>query len=155
MNRRPVTRRPVARRTVTGRTGDDGSVLVLVLGFFGILVLMVAVVVNVSAVVLAKRAVSSAADGAAVSAAQALDLAVLRRGGLGASIPLDPDEAGGRVADYRALAQLEQPGLGLAVRVEGRTAVVTARRTVRLPFRLPGAESVEVTSVARARAPVG
>ncbi len=45
--------------------GDDGTVLPLVLGLTGIGLLAVALVVNVSAVVLAKRAIASAADGAA------------------------------------------------------------------------------------------
>ena len=48
----------------------------------------------------------------------------------------------------------QQPGSRLAVRVEGRTAVVAGTRTVRLPFRLPGTQPVQVSAVARARAPV-
>ena len=136
--------------------GDErGSVLLLVLGFAGVLVMLVAVVADVSAVILAKRNVASAADGAAVSAAQALDLDALRRDGLGQQIPLDDGEARARVASYEATARRSQPGLTLAVRIEGRTAVVTGTRTVRLPFRLPGTAPVSVTAVARARAPVG
>lgn len=134
--------------------GDHGSVLLLVLGFAGLLILLVAVVVDVSAVILAKRSVASAADGAAVSAVQALDLDALRREGLGAQIPLSVDDARARVAAYEARVRPQQPGLALAVRVEGRTAVVTGARTVRLPFPLPGTQPVRVTAVARARAPV-
>ena len=134
--------------------GDDGSVLLLVLGFAGILLVLVAVVVNVSAVVLAKRGVASAADGAAVSAAQSLDLDALYAGGLGAEIPLSLGEATSRVAEYEVRARGEQPGLQLALRLDGPTAVVTADRTVVLPFRLPGTSPVQVRSVARARAPV-
>jgi hypothetical protein len=136
------------------KRGDEGSVLVLVIGFAGILVVLVAVVVNVSAVVLAKRGVASAADGAAVSAAQSLDLAQLYTGGLGEALPLSGAEAAARVAEYEVRARREQPGLALAVRVDGRTAVVTGQRTVRLPFPLPGTQPVQVRSVARARAPV-
>ena len=133
---------------------DRGSVLLLVLGFAGLLIVLVAVVADVSAVILAKRNVASAADGAAVSAAQALDLDALRSQGLGEQIPLSTDDARARVAAYEAQVRPQQPGLTLAVRVEGRTAVVTGRRTVRLPFRLPGTRPVPVTAVARARAPV-
>lgn len=140
-----MTRRP---------SGDEGTVLVLVLGFTGILVLLVGVVVDVSAVVLAKRGVASAADGAAVSAAQALDLEAVYAGGLGAQVPLRLSEARSRVAAYEAHARPAQPGLSLALRLDGRTAVVTGARTVALPFRLPGTESVRVSAVARARAPV-
>ena len=133
---------------------DDGTVLVLVIGFAFILVVMVAVVVNVSAVVLAKRGVASAADGAAVSAAQSLDVEALYRDGLREQLPLNLAEARGRVATYNIQAEAQQPGLALVVRLDGRTAVVTATRTVRLPFPVPGSTgSVLVESVARARAP--
>ena len=140
--------------TRDGASRDQGSVLVLVLGFAGILLVLVAVVVDVSAVVLAKRGVASAADGAAVSAAQALDLDAVHREGLGAQIPLSPAAAGVRVAAYEGQVRGQQPGLRLVLRVEGRTAVVTGTRTVRLPFRLPGTGPVRVSAVARARAPV-
>jgi Flp pilus assembly protein TadG len=133
---------------------DEGSVLLLVLGFTGILLTLVAVVVDVSAVVLAKRSVASAADGAAVSAAQALDLRTLYAEGLDAQIPLDAGEARARVTAYEGQVRGQQPGLRLVLRLEGRTAVVTGSRTVRLPFRLPGTGPVRVSAVARSRAPV-
>ena len=133
---------------------EEGSVLLLVLGFAGVLLVLVAVVADVSAVVLAKRSVASAADGAAVSAAQALDLQALHRDGLRAQIPLSAEQARARVTAYEGQARAQQPGLTLRLRLEGRTAVVTGARTVRLPFRLPGTGPVRVSSVARARAPV-
>ena len=133
---------------------DEGSVLLLVLGFAGILLTLVAVVVDVSAVVLAKRSVASAADGAAVSAAQALDLDAVHDAGLGTQIPLSAGDARVRVAAYEEQARQQQRGLRLVLRLEGRTAVVTGSRTVRLPFGLPGTGRVGVSAVARARAPV-
>lgn len=133
---------------------EDGTVLVLIIGFAFVLIVMVGVVVNVSAVVLAKRGVASAADGAAVSAAQSLDVEALYRDGLRDQVPLSLAEARGRVATYNTQAEAQQPGLALVVRLDGRTAVVTASRTVRLPFPVPGSTgSVVVESVARARAP--
>lgn len=138
------------------RRDDSGSVLVLVIGFFGVLLVLVAVVVNVSVVVLAKRGASSAADGAAVSAAQSLDLGVLYDQGLLGRIPLSPTRARARVAAYEATAQRQQPGLqlGVVVDVGARTATVTATRSVDLPFDLPGSGPVSVRAVATARAPV-
>jgi hypothetical protein len=136
------------------RHEEDGTILVLTLGLVALLVVAVAIVVNVSAVVLAKRGVASAADGAAVSAAQALDEAALYAHGLGTEIPLSAGDAAARVAAYEADAQAGQPGLRLAVRVEGGTAVVTATRQVRPPFAVLGTGDVTVTAVARARAPV-
>lgn len=139
-----MTRRP---------TAEGGTVLVLVLGFAVLLVLMVGVVVDVSAVVLAKRAVASAADGAALSAAQSLDVEQLYQEGAGGALPLRLDEARDRVETYARQAAEQQPGLTLVVRVEGRTAVVTATRTLRLPFPVPGSTgSVRVDAVGRARA---
>ena len=133
---------------------DDGSVLVLTLGFAGLCIVLVAVVTNVSVVILAKRAVSSAADGAAISAAQSLDLAGLYAEGLDRQIPLSQGLAQQRVADYRARADDTQPGLQLTVQVAQREATVVATRQVEVPFRLPGTGLVTVRSVARARAPV-
>lgn len=137
---------------------DAGTILVLLLGFVAVLLLMVGVVVNVSAVILAKRGVASAADGAAVSAAQSLDLQALYAGGLSdGRVPLDAGEAAGRVAAYAADAQGGQPGLQLRLaRIDaGTTVVVQGVRSVELPFgRLLGFEPVRVEAEARARAPV-
>ena len=137
---------------------DEGSVLLLVIGFAGLLLMLVAVVADVSAVVLAKRSVASAADGAAVSAAQALDLDALYARGLDSGrIPLDEASAGTRVAAYEAQAAQSQPGLELVVDItpDGTTAVVRGVRMVDLPFgRMLGFEPVRVEAEARARAPV-
>jgi hypothetical protein len=134
--------------------GDDGTVLLLVIGLAGVLLVAVAVVVNVSAVILAKRSLASAADGAAVSAAQALDEQAFYARGLDGGIPLDPIEAADRVAAYRAGAAAGQPGLEMSVQVDGRTAVVRASRTLTLPLAILSAGPVTVEAVARARAPL-
>jgi hypothetical protein len=135
--------------------GDDGTILVLTLGFVAVLVVMVGVVVNVSSVVLAKRGVASAADGAAVSAAQALDLGALYEQGLGAQVPLSSRDADARVQAYAAAARSGQPGLQLWLSIEGGgTAVVEGARVVRPPFPLFGTGDVTVRAVARARAPI-
>ena len=136
---------------------DGGTILVLVLGFVAVLLLMVAVVVNVSAVVLAKRGVASAADGAAVSAAQSLDTrAFYERGLTTGFVPLEAGQAGAAVATYEARARAGQPGLDLVVGVspDGTTAIVRGVRMVELPFgRLLGFRPVRVEAEARARAP--
>jgi Flp pilus assembly protein TadG len=134
--------------------GDDGTILVLTLGFVAILLVMVGVVVNVSAVVLAKRGVASAADGAAVSAAQALDVDALYDRGLDAEIPLNYAEAHARVQAYAAGARAGQPGLQLVLALDGTTAVVEGARVVRPPFPILASGPVTVRAVARARAPV-
>lgn len=134
--------------------GDDGTILVLTLGFLAVLVVAAGVVANVSSVVLAKRGVASAADGAAVSAAQALDLTALYEQGLGAEVPLSAADADARVQAYAADARTGQPGLQLSLTLDGTTAVVEGVRVLRPPFPLFGREQVTVRAVARARAPV-
>jgi hypothetical protein len=120
-----------------------------------ILVVMVAVVVNVSAVVLAKRGVAGAADGAAISAAQALDLNAVYDRGLGPELPLSFPGADARVQAYAAGARAGQPGLQLSLQIDGGgTAVVEGVRVIRPPFPVFGTSEVTVRAVARARAPV-
>lgn len=135
---------------------EEGSVLVLVLGLFGVLLLLVALVVDVSVVVLAKRSVASAADGAAVSAAQALDDEVFYARGPVAGVPLSKQGVAQRVAAYQAQAAVDQPGLQLTSGVVAPgTAVVVATRTVELPLvGWLGVEEVEVRAEARAQAPL-
>jgi Flp pilus assembly protein TadG len=139
------------------RNDDEGTVLVLLLGFTAVLMLLVAVVVNVSSVILAKRGLASATDGAAVSAAQSLDLDELYAAGLDAErIPLSEAEAASRVAAYEAQAAAGQPGLQLSVDIslDGTTAIVRGVRIVELPFgRILGFQPVRVEAEARARAP--
>jgi Flp pilus assembly protein TadG len=138
---------------------DEGTVLLLTLGLSVVLLLLVGVVVDVSAVVLAKRGVSSAADGAALAAAQQPDRGTIesRRDALSVRLPLDPALVDDVVATYQADAADDLPGLALVARVEqADEAVVDAYRTVTLPFGgWLGVGKVQVHAVARARSPVG
>jgi hypothetical protein len=137
--------------------GDDGTILLLVLGFTALLLVLVAVVVDVSAVILAKRGAASAADGAAIAASQQLDREAVYANGLGEAIPLSPDDVRQVVAVYAERAAEAQQGLELAADLDAAqtTATITARREVRLPFSgWLGIGSVTVTAVAHARAPV-
>lgn len=136
---------------------DDGTILVLLLGFTAVLLLMVAVVVNVSSVILAKRSLAAAADGAAVAAAQELDLQALYAGGLGSGrIPLSRGQVATAVEQYERRSELGQPGIELAgdLSRDGTTAIVRAVRMVDLPFgRVLGFRPVRLEAEARARAP--
>ena len=139
------------------RDDDSGTILVLVLGFTAVLLMLVAVVINVSSGVLAKRALASAADGAAVSAAQELDLAALYAGGRSSgSIPLRRAQVREAVERDPLRVAGAQPGIDLVgdVSDDGTTAIVQGVRAVELPFgRLFGFRPVEVQAEARARAP--
>lgn len=119
--------------------GEDGSISVLVLGLFGVLLLLVAVVTDVSAAVLARRALASAADGAALAAAQEVDEDRLVREGFGARLPLDAAAVRSAVARHARGLESLQPGLRLRAEVGpgATTATVVATRTIRLPFLGP------------------
>lgn len=146
---------PVTRvRRVT--RGDDGSVLLLIIGCTAVLLLLVAVVIDVSVVVLAKRGVASAADGAAAAAAQRADVAAIRDNGLGERLALDEALVQQVVATYQQDATTGQPGLVLDASVQGgTTAVVVGGRTVTLPFvGWLGIGHVLVQAEGRARSPV-
>ena len=138
------------------RTRDEGSVLVLVIGLSSLLFALGALVVAVSAVVLAKRGLDSSADGAAVAAAQQVDVAAAGDG-FGDRLPLDPALVAEAVATYEAEERAGEPGLRLTARLEGTdTAVVDATRTLRLPLTaFLGVGSTVVHSQSRARSPVG
>ncbi len=141
------------------RTRDDqGTILLLTIGFAAVLLLLVAVVVDVSKVVLAKRALASSADGAAVAAAQQADRGSIDREGLGDRVPLDPAAVEDVVAQYESDARAEQAGLELTGQVDANdpyVAVVEARRTVTLPFvGWLGVIDVDLRAEARAQAPV-
>lgn len=137
---------------------DEGTILFLTLGLSVVLLLLVAVVVDVSKVVLAKRALASSADGAAVLAAQQADRQAIVRDGLGDRVPLDPGAVADAVEQYQDEARGEQPGLELSGDVDpddAGTAVVQARRTVTLPFTgWLGIGQVDLRATARARSPV-
>lgn len=140
------------------RRDDEGTILLLTLGFVAVLLLLVAVVVDVSKVVLAKRALAASADGAAIAAAQQADTRSIVANGLGERVPLDPAGVADAVAQYQDEAQGEQPGLELAGDVDPDdpgTAVVQARRTVALPFvGWLGVVDVDLRATARAQSPV-
>lgn len=139
---------------------DEGTILFLTIGLSVVLLLLVAVVVDVSAVILAKRGVSSAADGAALAAAQQPDRVAIenRDNALATRLPLDPSLVGEVVATYQGDADNTLPGLRLVSHVEGAgddEAVVDAYRTITLPFGgWLAVGRIQVHATARARSPI-
>lgn len=128
--------------------------MVLVLGLVVVLVGLVVVVVDVSVVLLNQRGVASAADGAAVAAAQQISETTFYGSGLGERVPLDEGQVQAVVADY---AQAVQPATSLVggTTPDGLSVVVRGERVVQLPFgRFVGGGTVTVRSVARAESPV-
>lgn len=117
---------------MTGRPRDEGSILVLSLGFIVICILALAVVVDASSVFLARRGLQAQADAAALAGAQAIDLDAYYAEGASARIRLDP--AGIRSAVERHVRR--DPGDGRLVGVTLRDDVVLVSMTdrVRPPF---------------------
>jgi hypothetical protein len=77
------------------RRCDGGQLTVLIIGYVAIAAVLIVVGVDVSKVFLARRALSSAADAAALAAAQGVDKAAIYRGagGCGGLLPLEPEVA--------------------------------------------------------------
>lgn len=128
--------------------------MLLVLGFVVVLLGLVVVVIDVSIVLLHQRGVASAADGAALAAAQRIDEDAFYGRGLQGRVPLDEGLVAQAVRQYAADVEP-------ATRLSGSTSpdafsvVVVGERDVPLPFgRFVGHETVTVRSVARATSPV-
>jgi hypothetical protein len=120
-------------RRASSVRGDDGSMLLLMLGVVVISALLVAVVVDASTLFLARMQLMSAADGAALSAAQAVDRRVLYTQPSTGSLPLDPALVGEAVRRYLTIDGDDGVQV-LGVSTDGETVRVSFRREVRLPF---------------------
>ena len=145
--------------------------MVLVIGFTALAAVLVLVGVDVSKVFLAQRALASAADAAAVAAAQGVDTQRVYAGsGLGCSgvLPLDQHLAAQRAAASLAgqRAGLRHVFVSLAApdtTVAGRTARVSLHGRVAVPFGAAlawldpghGNGQIGVTETSAARSIVG
>jgi len=141
--------------------GDSGQTLLLTVGLAVVAALLVALVVDVSRVFLADRALAAAADSAATAGASAIDVSAVYRDGLAGTLPLDPAAVAGEVAAYAALAGLERRFDNFDVveaSTDGTTVTVRLAARVGLPFAAPFSgqgDGYPIEVVARARAPVG
>jgi uncharacterized membrane protein len=120
---------------------DTGELLLLVLVYFLVAAAVVMVITDVSKVYLARRALASTADGAAVAAAQAIDKAVFYRTGASGDLRLDPAAVQSAVAEYA-----ERNGLDMrfsdfsfdAPRLNAAGDTVTVRVHCRVTLPFPG-----------------
>lgn len=149
---------------------DSGQITLLVIGYAAVALVLVVVGVDVSAVFLARRALASTADAAALDAAQAIDRGAVYAGsitGCGTALPIDAD-----LARTRALAVLADDAADLRTAfrrldpvdtsVGGGTVTVHLAGRAKVPFGrllavlIPGHDdgAVEVDVTAHARSPV-
>lgn len=154
-----MTRPPRRLQRVRSR-GDDGQLLLLVLVYTVVAGLLVTVVVDVSKVYLERRALVSAADGAALAAANEPDLAAVYRGA-GAALPLSRAGATAAVRQYAADADLAAsfPGFQVVgVDTDGVVVRVELAADVPLPFvtllASRWSSGYPLHAVARARSPL-
>ena len=149
---------------------DEGQLTLLIIGFVAIAGLLIVVGVDASKVFLARRALSSAADAAAVAGSQAVDKAAIyagTAGGCGELLPLDPD-----VAEQRAAQAVDDQSAGLKgtfatlddpqTTVAGDTVAVHLSGRVALPFGhvlallVPGHDdgTVQIDATSHAQSPL-
>lgn len=116
--------------------GDDGQLVLLIAVYAVIAALLVTVVVNLSRAYLTRRALLSAADAAALSAANQPDLDAIYSGA-GSRLPLSEVGARRAVRQYAVDADLAQRFHGfqvVEVVADGGTVSVTFGADVPMPF---------------------
>lgn len=157
-----ATRRfDAAPRTRHGPSQEDGQITLLIVGVALVAILLIVVTVAVTSVALARTRLMDAADGAALTAANALDESVYADSGIGEAVPLSDASVRGAANDH--LASLERPvGILDWALAQGTgspdqaTAVVVLTGRVRVPFAAAvGSDaSIGITVESRARAPL-
>ena len=151
-------------------TGDDGSVLILVIGYTALAAVLITVGIDTSKVFLARRALASATDSAALAAAQGVDRSAIYNGnGLqcGRPLPLDPQHAASLAAlsvsdDQRDLGHLFRSVAAPTTSLDAGTVTVAVSGRVAVPFGRvlawldPGHSDglVRITETSHARSPV-
>lgn len=136
-----------------GGRDEAGQTSLLIVGFFVVAVLLVAVVVDASAAYLRRQELDALADGAALAAADAVREELVYTEGLGETASLDPVMARQQVTAYlRAVgAHGRYAGLRYTVRAGSDSVEVRVTTPLELPFAPPGwAGRTDVTGTAEA-----
>jgi uncharacterized membrane protein len=144
------------------RTRDEGQLVLLTIGVTLLVALLVTVVVNASRVFLGQRALSAAADGAALAAADALDESAFYGAVPPTTLPLSEAAAAGAVSSYVDTAALttrfDRFSATSAISADGSTVSVTCSAVVALPFlnvvSARYADGVPLSVTASARSPL-
>jgi uncharacterized membrane protein len=115
------------------RRGDEGSVLLLGLGFLGICLLALAVVTDTASLFLQRMALQARADAAALNGAQGIDLDAYYAQGATTATALIPSIAVARVVAVIQEADTHDPISGLAVE-----QIRVVDQVVRVELAAPG-----------------
>lgn len=119
---------------------DRGTVTVMIVGFFIVIGLMVAAVVDASAAYLRHQQLATLADAAALNAADGVQGSQVYTSGLGETATVDPVAAQRYVAEYLTAsgATRELPGLTWQVVPHGDAVSVRLVAPLDLPLDPPG-----------------
>ena len=132
----------MSRRRRPSRRGEQGQVTLLIIGFAGILLMAIVVVIDASSAYLQRQGLDNLADGAALYGADLGSSGVYEEG-------LDAERLSQReaaveaaVRDYlaRADAASTYPGIDVGVRIDpvGRSVTVRLEAPINLPLTIPG-----------------
>jgi uncharacterized membrane protein len=143
---------------VIRRCRDEvGQTTLLIIGFFVIAVMLIAVVVDASAAFLRRESLDAIADGAALAAADGVAGDQVYSSGLGHLAQIDPAVARSAVEQYLADsgAYTHFPGLSYQISAEATSVTVVVTSTLNLPVPVPGVDgSARVVGTAHAIVPV-
>jgi hypothetical protein len=143
---------------VSRRPQDEaGQTTLLIIGFFVIAVMLIAVVVDASAAFLRRQSLDAVADGAALAAADGVAGDQVYNGGLGHLAQIDPAAAASAVERYLADsgAYAHFPGLHYQISAENTSVTVMVTSPLDLPIPVPGVDgSTQVVGTAHAIVPV-
>ena len=122
------------------RRCDSGQVSVMIIGFFILVTMLMAVVIDASAAYLRRTSMNNVADGAALAAADAVQGEQVYTSGLDRDAPIDATVARAYVATYLADsgALADYPGLRWHVEPDGDEIRVRVRAPLDLPLRVAG-----------------
>ena len=147
------------RRASKGRGGEEGQMMVLIIGYVMLALLVATVVMAASSVYIERKKLLSLADGASVAAADSYTLGQLETGAGSPTAVLNGSRVRSVVADYlnrnNAFGRFEslsiEPATGSA---DGATAVVALSAEVHPPivnFLVPAGIRIHAESTARSR----
>ena len=139
--------------------GQDGQLMVMILGYVLLALLVATVVIGISSVYLEHKRLLSLADGASLAAADSYNLGEVSTQGGSPSAVLNPSRVRNVAADFVARSPASQRFSSLAVTgatgtPDGSTAVVVLTAAVHPPvvnFLIPDGIPIEATSTARSR----
>lgn len=146
--------------------GDDGQLILLIVFYTLVAAVMAVIAIDVSKVFLARRALSSVADAAALAAAQQVNERLVYSGATGCDLPLDAAAAAESADAYLADAADRLRGTVTTLdppvtSVRGTTVTVRLEADIRVPFDRvvtvlsPGrSPTVHLSVVAHARSPL-